>query len=136
MAQAFGALLITSPTGQEQIRADNTGSLLTDVALAQVRDCIGYAKITPSTGGTFTATNGQHEVVILGTTTLTTFNVVLPASPYDGQNFNIYSKPAISTLTITAPGSATLNDTVASLSATSNVRFLYSLSNTTWDRDD
>lgn len=136
MAQAFGALLIASPTGQEQIRADNTGSVLTDVVLSQMRDCIGYSKITPSTGGTFTATNGQKEVVILGTTTLTAFNVVLPASPYDGQQFNIYSKPAITTLTVTAPGGATLNDTVTTLSATTNVRFLYSLANTTWDRDD
>lgn len=129
-----GGINITAPTGNEQINAENTGPQITWMYLHQIRNANGYVKSTPSTGATITLLNTQSQLTILGGVTLTTLAVVLPASPADGQWVNIYTKPAITTLTITAPGGATLNDAVTSMSATTDVGYIYSASNTSWDR--
>jgi hypothetical protein len=95
----------------------------------------GYQKASP-TSGTMTFQKGQSEMVIGGSGTITALTIALNPAPYDGQKNCFYTKPAITTLTMSAtlPTGVTLNDGVASTSATSQYCYLYSASNNAWDR--
>ena len=97
----------------------------------------GYQKASP-TSGTMTFQKGQSEMVIAGGTTITALTIALNPAPYDGQKNCFYTKPAVTTLTLSAtlPAGVTLNDAVAAASATTHYCYLYSASNNTWDRDE
>ena len=94
-----------------------------------------YNKTSP-TSGTVTFFRGQSEMIIGGSSTITSLTIALtPAAyVYDGQQNCIYTKPAITTLTLSVTSPTTLNDAVTSMSATTKVCYTYSASNNTWDR--
>lgn len=131
-----GSILIASPTGLERIEADNGGAILAEVSTGSLRDACGYQKATPLTGATLTmgsATSIQSVLAANPAGTISTLAVILPPAPVDGLRARIFSTQIVTTLTITAPG-MTLNNAVTSLSANVAVEYLYSASNTTWDR--
>lgn len=132
-AAQFPGLFIASPNGSESINVVNAGPQITSVFLKQVRDAAGYSKASP-TSGTQTFAAGQSQMQIGGSSTITALTIALTAAPVDGQVNCFYSKPAITTLTLSASSPQTLNDAVTSASATTRYCYLYSLSNTTWDR--
>ena len=137
MANAFGALNIASPVGTEQVRADNTGSVLAYVYASQLRDAAGYSKNAPTSGATLTFGNNQSIMEISGSGTISALTVSLPLAPVDGQRALIFANQAVSTLTLQLNPSAsgqTLNNAVTALSQNVAVEYLYSLSNLTWDR--
>lgn len=126
-------LFIASPAGTEQINVLNSGPQIASVFLRQVRDAAGYSKASP-TSGTQTFAYGQSQMQIGGGTTISTLTIAFTAAPADGQINCFYSKPAITTLTLSATSGQTINDGVTSASATTRYCYLYSVSNTTWDR--
>lgn len=132
-AAQFPGLFITSPNGSEAINAVNSGPQIASVFLKQVRDAAGYSKASP-TSGTQTFASGQSVMQIGGGTTISTLTIALTAAPVDGQVNCFYSKPAITTLTLSATSPQTLNDAVTAASATTRYCYLYSASNTSWDR--
>jgi hypothetical protein len=92
-----------------------------------------YTKQSP-TSGTLVFNRHQQIMQIGGGTTITALTIDLRISPDDGQINCFYTKPAITTLTLTAASGQTLNDAITSASATTQYCYLYSASNTSWDR--
>jgi hypothetical protein len=146
-------LWLSSPNGQEQIdvTAYNPGAQKVDVALASVRDAAGYQKLTPVTGATIVmggsvgcspqaATAGSCVSILQLTPagTLSTLTIDTPLYPVDGQKMQIFSTQAVTTLTMTASQSQTLNGALTSLSANAGGAWIYSKgtanNNGTWDR--
>ena len=134
LAQAIPGLFIASPTGAEQINVVNTGPQIASVLLKQMRDAVGYSVQSPSTGFTLSFGAGQSLMQIGGSSTLATGTINLTASPVDGQKNCFYTKPAVTSLTLSASSGQTLNDAVTSTSATTQYCYLYSLASTTWNR--
>lgn len=132
LAQVPG-LFIASPNGTEQINVLNTGPQIASVFLRQARDAVGYSKQSP-TSGTVTFGTGQSQAQIGGGTTISTLTIALTAAPVDGMLNCFYTKPVVTTLTMSATSPQTLNDALTSTSATTRYCYLYSASNTTWDR--
>lgn len=132
LAQVPG-LFITSPTGTEQVVVRNASPQVTNVYLRQMRDARGYSKQSPSTGFSLTFGVGQSEMQIGGSTTLATGTINLSAAPVDGKIECFFTQPAITALTLSGNGH-TLNNAVTATAATTRYCYLYSLSNTTWDR--
>lgn len=86
MAQSgFGVpgLFIASPTGTEQINVLNSGAQIATILLNQARNAEGYVLAAAATTVTTTMTNAQ--AIAIATGAITTWNIVLPASPYDGE---------------------------------------------------
>lgn len=124
---------IVSPNGTEAINASGP-SLLSQVFIDQLRDSVGYSKQSPSTGSTLTFAYGQSQMQIGGSSTIAALTVNLSASPADGQMNCLYTKPAITSLTLSVSAGQTINDAVTAGSATTKYCYLYSASNSTWDR--
>jgi hypothetical protein len=95
---------------------------------------VGYNKQSPSTGFSIAFGYGQSIMQIGGSATLASGTVTLASAPVDGQINCFYTKPAITALTVQVASGYTLNDAVTSASATTRYCYLYSASNTTWDR--
>jgi hypothetical protein len=144
---------LSSPNGQEQVEvtAYAPGAQKVDVALASVRDAAGYQKLTPVTGATIVmggavgcspqaATAGSCVSVLQLTPagTLSTLAIKTPLYPVDGQKMQIFSTQAVTTLTMSASQSQTLNGGLTSLSANTGGAWIYSAgsanNNGTWDR--
>ena len=132
-----GSILIPSPTGVERIEVDNGGAVLAETQVSAIRDASGYQKASPLTGATLTmgTANSVYQSVLALTPagTIATLTVNLPPSPVDGHRALIFTTQTITTLTLAAAGT-TLNNAVTTLSALGNVEYIYSASNTTWDR--
>lgn len=126
-------LYLTSPTGSEQINVLGLGPQIETINVRQVRDSVGYLK-SAATSGTVTFGANTSQIQLSDATTISTLTIALTAAPADGQVNCWYNKSAISTLTMTATSPQTLNDVLTSTSATTRYCYLYSLSNTTWDR--
>src|SRR5271163_1638181 len=77
-AQAPGvpSLVIASPTGLEQLRVDNGGSMLPIITLNQARNAVGHALVATGTTVTSAPTNVVDELIAIGA--ITTWNVTLP----------------------------------------------------------
>ena len=126
---------VASPTGAEQIDVENLGTGIATVQLTQVRDAAGYLKAVPTTGTTLTLSTNVSVVQATPAGTLTAWTVVTPPSPVDGQRLQIFSTAAITTFNLTAASGQTVHGNLAgALAANGNVEYLYSASNTTWDR--
>ena len=132
LAQVPG-LFIAAPVGSEQINVLNGGPQITTILLSQARDAVGFSKQSP-TSGTVSFSSYQSQMQIGGGTTISTLTIDLTLLPFNGQVNCFYTKPAITTLTLTAAAGQTLNDAVTSASATTRYCYLYSASNTSWDR--
>jgi hypothetical protein len=130
----FPALLIASPIGTETINVVNAGPQIVSVYLTQLRDASGYVKLVPTTGQTYTPSSNISVIQATPAGSLSAWTVKTPASPVDGQRLRIFSTAAVSTFALTASGTQTVDGGVTSLSANVGVEYIYSASNTTWDR--
>lgn len=92
-----------------------------------------YSKQSP-TSGTLTFVAGQSEMQIGGTSTISTLTIALNPKPYDGQMNCFYTKPIVTTLTLSATSPQTLNDAVTATTATTRYCYLFSAGNNSWDR--
>lgn len=94
----------------------------------------GYYKSTPTSGFRFTFTATQRYAAFTPAGTLNYGYVTFAAAPSDGSQECVFSTTAITTLYLTANTGQTLNNAVTTLAANAKVCYLYSASNTTWDR--
>lgn len=92
-----------------------------------------YLKTAPSSG-TVTFVGNVQDVIITTGTTISALTIALNANPYDGQVNCFYSKPAITTLTLSKASTQTLNDAVTAATATTRYCYQFSSSNQSWDR--
>jgi hypothetical protein len=153
LAQGLPTLWLPTMTGQEQVTVTsyNPGAQIVNAAAAQLRDAVGYSKLTPVTGATITvggalgcspvsATAGNCVSVLQLTPagTLSTLTINTPLYPVDGQRMQIFSTQIVSTLTMAASQSQTLNGALTSLSANAGGAWVYSAgsaaNNGVWDR--
>lgn len=136
------ALFLTTLTGNEQISClvPATGTVVTSPQIlscraTQFRDGSGYEKIVPTTGQTLAIPNNISIVQMTPAGGLTALTLTTPTAPLDGQRLQIFSTQAITTFNLTATAGQTVNGNLAgSLGANANVEYIYSASNTTWDR--
>jgi hypothetical protein len=84
------ALLISSPTGLEQIEVlvPSTGTVVTNpqkqqVTLNQIRNAAGVQVVATGTTVNTTVPNTVSKLVASGA--ITTWNIIFPTSPYDGE---------------------------------------------------
>lgn len=144
---------LNTVTGQESdgVITYLPGAYQVNVSVAQLRDASGYTKSVPTSGQTLTvggsvgcnpqyATSGNCVSVLQMTPagTLSTLTIKTPLYPVDGERFRIFSTQTITTLTMTASQSQTLNGAVTSMTANTGYEWIYSAgstsSNGTWDR--
>jgi len=93
-----------------------------------------YIKQSPTTGSTMAFAPGVQQMQIGGASTIGALTIDLTVLPYDGQIDCFYTKPIVTALTLTAAGTQTLNDAVTAATATTRYCYIYSNSNTSWDR--
>lgn len=128
-------LFVTSPTGAEIIRVEGSGPQIEVVYLTQLRDTAGYTKQVPVTGATFQTPPNTSVIQATPAGTLAAWTVLTPVSPQDGQRLLIFTTQTVTTFNLTASAGQTVNGNLAgSLAANSHVEYLYSASNSTWDR--
>lgn len=96
-----------------------------------VADVIQYA--VPTTGQTVVINTGTSALVLNNGGLLATLTVTLPASPVDGQRIVIASGAGITILSIGGNGAA-VSGTVATLSISGYVRYIYSATANSWFR--
>lgn len=95
----------------------------------------GYYKSIPTTGFTFTFGNQQIWAAFAPAGTLNAGYVTFAATPSDGARECVFSTQILTNLILAANTGQTLNNAVTTLAANATVCYLYSASNTTWDRD-
>lgn len=148
-------LWIVSPNGQESINATAyaPGAQIASVAVASLRDASGYQKVIPVTSDTVTVGDGGTGcspvsatagscVSILQLTpagTLAALTIKTPLFPVDGQRMEIFSTQILTSVTMTASQSQTLNGALTTIaSANTGAAWVYSkgssATNGTWDR--
>lgn len=101
---------------------------------AQLTSQYGYVKRVPLTGFTLTFGNSQSYLALNPAGTLATGTVTLAPAPSDGAKECIFTTQTITSLTVSANTGQSINNAVTTLSANTGVCYLYSASNTTWDR--
>lgn len=91
-----------------------------------------------SATNTLTATTTTGGFIVLGSGALSPTTINLPPSPIDGQEFKLSSNVTIASLTVAAPGGASIsnNPTALTVSTTAayGYQFRYNSANTTWYR--
>jgi len=105
-----------------------------------LRNANGY--ILVATGGTVNTTVPQTASKVIATGAITTWNVTLPASPFDGEVVAIACPGGAATVAVTAnavPASTTISGTAftacsAGGVAANTAEYLYSLSANVWER--
>ena len=137
-AQGSGYGFLPSPAGTEIVRCENaTAGGNQACYLSQMRDARGYQKVVPTAGQTVTIGNNVSRLILNPAGTLATLTIKTPVTPYDGQEICIFSTQAVTALTSTASGSQTWNSAPSALTANAAAScWVYSLSNTTWDRSE
>lgn len=133
-------LFITSPLGTESITVLDGGAQLDAVTINQIRNAEGY--VLAAAGTTVTTTMANTQAVAIATGAITTWNVVLPASPYDGELAKTTCPGGnVGTLAVTAtsPSGVTIVGTLpTSCTASSNTDagWVYNLSGNIWYRTE
>lgn len=94
---------------------------------------------TPATAANaLTATTTTGGFIVVGSGALSPTTISLPPSPIDGQEFKLSSTQTIATLTLLAPGGASIsnNPTALTVSTTAayGYQFRYNAAATTWYR--
>ncbi len=129
---------IVSPTGGEIIKAENTGTYVSTVNIAQLRDAAGYAILTgataPTTGTTFTVPANTSVVYGNPAGTLAAWTVKTPPAPVDGERLQVFSSQIITAFSLAANTGQTVNASPMALAANGNIEFIYQLSSLTWFR--
>lgn len=97
-------------------------------------DVTPVAYVVSTTGQTITPSVGTRIQVSNPAGTLAELTVNFPASPVDGQQFTLSITKDITTLTLAAPGGATINAGPTSWVAGDAFRWTYRATGTTWYR--
>ena len=134
-----GTVLMTSPAGTEEIAVTPVSpfpaGMNQSIALSQARDAVGFQKLVPTTGQTLAIPNNVSMIQLTPAGGLSALTFTTPTSPYNGQILRIFTTQSITTFNLTASAGQTVNGNLAgSLSANTDVGYVYSSSNTTWDR--
>jgi hypothetical protein len=142
--------------GQNVLRSQNNGQVLTTLlgselvsvissvnntasfaytTTANLRDGRDYVYATPLTGNTITMTVGQSALIVNPAGSLSTLNVVLPPTTFDGKFASVFTTQAISTLNLSTSNSATFTPTsVTTLAQNATVTYIYNLAGNVWYR--
>jgi hypothetical protein len=110
------------PTAQQQF-----------VNPAAITSQMGYQKVSPVTGFTYTFGNTQSLIVLTNAATAASGTFVLASAPSDGDQNCVYAQNQVTAAVISAPNT-TLNNAVTQITAAAQVCYLYSLGTNTWDR--
>jgi hypothetical protein len=102
---------------------------------AQITSQFGYYKSAPGSGFTFTYGNTQTYAAFAPSGTIAYGYVTFAPAPSDGARECLFTTNTITTLYLAANTSQTLNNAVTTLAANTSACYLYSASNTSWDRD-
>lgn len=103
---------------------------------AQITSQMGYQKVSPVTGFTYTFGNSQSIILFTGSVTPLAGTVTFAAAPSDGANECIFAQGGISTLNLAAGATGqTIRNAVAALAATTKVCYAYSAIDGNWDRN-
>jgi hypothetical protein len=130
----YPSLQIPSPTGSELMSVEGTGPQRTQVQMRQVRDASGYQKVVPLTGFSIQIASGSSVLQLTPAGTIAAGTVLFPLVPVDGQRLQIFSTAVVTALTLTPAAGQTINGGVTTIGANGNVEYIYSASNTSWDR--
>lgn len=102
---------------------------------AQITAQSGYYKSIPGSLFTYTFANSTSYAAFAPAGTIAYGYVTLAPAPSDGARECVFTTNTITTLYLAASSGQTLNNAVTTLAANTGVCYLYSASNTTWDRD-
>lgn len=105
------------------------------VTAKQITSQSGYYKSSPATGFNYTFSNNVTWAAFSNTAADSTATITLAPSPSDGARECMFSVGGVSTLTLNANTGQSINNAVTSLTADVAACYLYSASNTTWDRN-
>ena len=137
-AQAIvtGTVTIVNPTDLIQVVPLGQPSAQSQYLYpAQITSQSGYKKYSPLTAFSYTFSNSQSDIVLTHSTTIAQGTITFAAAPSDGARECIYAQNTVTTLNLAANTGETLNNAVTTIAAAARVCYIYSLSNTTWDRD-
>lgn len=134
-------------TGNEQIPADTRiangvapQTVLLPMASLNALPLQFVTVTNPNSPAGVSASNTSGGVVYSNTVTITSANVTLPAAPIDGQQYAISSNRTITTLSVSAGGTASMagNTAPTVLTASTTVpqgyRFIFNASSNSWFR--
>ena len=131
VSHPFADLLQIIPTGQPVANSVYT-------PWASVTNVYGYYKSPTTIGNGFNYQFGTNVTYAqLGNSgAISSGYIYLAAAPFDGARNCFYSIGGVTALTLYAGlTTQTLNNAVTAMTAATNYCYLYSQSNTTWDRD-
>lgn len=95
---------------------------------------VPYAYSAPTTGATVTTSANERRRIIDPAGTIAAMSLVLPPTPANGHLWEGSTSHAISALTVTAPGGASVNGGSFLAPANSGFSWIYRAANTTWYR--
>jgi hypothetical protein len=102
---------------------------------AQITSQSGYYKSTPASLFTFTFGNSQSYAAFQNASALAYGYVTFAPAPSDGSRECLFSIGGVTTLYLSANTSQTLDNAITTMAANTGYCYLFSLSNTTWDRN-
>ena len=120
--------------GTERLRIDGTGNLVGVGKASFTAVATAYGSSTPTTGTTVAIGAAVGRQQVLGTTTLATLTVQLPATPIDGQECHVCASPAITALTVqdSAGGTTAIIAPPAGLAAGAGFSAIWSAGASQW----
>lgn len=137
--QTFYPPLVTqvNPTDVIAIAPGGQGSAQQKfVVPAQITSQMGYSKVSPVTGYTYTFGNSQSLMIFTGSVTPLAGTVTFAAVPSDGAQECIFSQGGLSTLALAAGATGqTIRNAITSLAALTKACYSYSASDGNWDRN-
>lgn len=102
---------------------------------AQITSQMGYSKVSPVTGFTYTFGNSQSLMIFTGAVTPLAGTVTFAAAPSDGAQECVFTQGGISTLALAAGATGqTIHNAITSLAALTKACYTYSVSDGFWDR--
>lgn len=104
------------------------------LAPAQITSQMGYQKVSPATGFSYTFGNSQSMIVISNAATLAQGTITMAAAPSDGDQNCVFAQNTVTTFNFVANTGQTLNNGVTAIGPLAQICYLYSLINNTWDR--
>ena len=102
---------------------------------ALITNVYGYYKSVPATNFVYTFTKNVTFAAFNPSGTLAALSAYLAPNPSDGARNCIFSTQTVTAAYVYANTGQSINNAVTALVANTGVCYLYSASNTTWDRD-
>lgn len=135
-----GAQTLTSLDGTGTVIVDNGGAVIS-VASTQliaslwantVQKDTSFTTVAATSGSTVTLSGTRSFTAITQTQTSTNMTITLPASPVNGQIAKVSFTNIVTTLTVNAPGGATVVSAPAAAVVSGAYGWIYQTSNTSW----